>query len=139
MGGTSISGACPSDPLNVKCCSKLRCSIGRCGWTSDCAGSTRSGECPVPSQFKCCSAMTDAGYSGYGPPNTLTVGSCKSAAVAGAKAVVAAWPGKVREIGCYHPCTTGWSSDHCYGKAIDLMCSDAGGVSFSEARKPKIY
>lgn len=73
--------------------------------------------------------MTDAGYGGYGPPNTLTVGSCKSVSVAGAKAVVAAWPGRVREIGCYRPCTTDWSSDHCYGKAIDLMCSDAGGVS----------
>lgn len=61
------------------------------------------------------------------------MGACKKVAVDGAKKVVAQFPGRVREIGCVRDCACGSnpSSDHCCGKATDLMCSDAGGVRHS--------
>lgn len=62
-----------------------------------------------------------------------TVGACKAVSVDGAKKVVAAWPGRVREIGCIRdgcgPTCEGNESDHCCGMAVDFMCSDAGGVN----------
>lgn len=45
--------------------------------------------------------------------------------------VVAAWKGRVREVYCTRDCECGSdpdASDHCCGKATDLMCSDAGSV-----------
>lgn len=67
---------------------------------------------------------------GYPAPKIPAVGGCKAVAVNGAKAVVAAWPGRVREIGCTRACACNANptSDHCCGKAVDLMCADAGGV-----------
>ncbi|KAH7163418.1 hypothetical protein B0J13DRAFT_464919 [Dactylonectria estremocensis] len=125
-GGTTISGACPKDPANVKCCSKPACAGGNCRWISDCAGTSRSNQCPGPSQFKCCSSSA-RGFGGYKVPKVPSVGACKAAAVKGAQKVVAAWPGRVREIGCYRPNCSCAKSDHCCGKAIDFMISDAGG------------
>ncbi|KAM7213791.1 D-alanyl-D-alanine carboxypeptidase [Rhypophila decipiens] len=128
-GGTTINGACPSDPDNVKCCTKASCnSGGNCRWKSDCAGTAASGFCPGPSQFKCCSSSA-TGFGGYSAPRIPSVGSCKKVAVDGAKKIVAAWPGRVREIGCVRDCScSSGNSDHCCGKATDMMCSDGGGV-----------
>lgn len=132
-GGTTIDGACPSDPADVKCCSKPACSVGNCRWQSDCAGSTVTGECPGPTDFQCCDS-SDNGYGGYDDPDFPEVGACLSVSVAGAETIVEAWPGRVREIFCTRDCTCGGSepedsSDHCCGGAVDLMISDAGGVS----------
>jgi hypothetical protein len=130
-GGTTFSGACPSDPADVKCCSKPSCgaSPGNCRWSSDCAASSLSNLCPGPSGFKCCQSSA-TGFGGYAAPAFPVVGSCKSVAVEGAKKIVAAFPGRVREIFCTRDCTCSStpSSDHCCGKATDMMCSDAGGV-----------
>ncbi|KAK2592686.1 hypothetical protein QQS21_009616 [Conoideocrella luteorostrata] len=132
-GGTSISGACPADPASIKCCLKPKCSFGadgrgNCRWQSDCAGqSSPNPLCPGPNQMKCCD-NTAVGFGGYKAPAIPAVGACKASAVAGAKKVVAAFPGRVREIGCVRNCKCPGSSDHCCGLAIDFMCSDGGGV-----------
>lgn len=136
-GGITIDGACPADPAGIKCCSKATCangSAGNCRWQSDCAGTSVSGLCPGPAQMKCCSSSA-TGFGGYSAPSVPAIGSCKANAVNGAKKVIAAFPGRVREIGCVRACTCGASgaSDHCCGMAIDFMCSDAGGVSFKLA------
>ena len=57
------------------------------------------------------------------------VGGCKRVAVEATRKVVERFPGRVREVGCVRACGCGSGSDHCCGKAVDLMCSDAGGVS----------
>ena len=130
-GGTTITGGCPADPSDVKCCSKTSCTngaSGNCRWTSDCAGTTVANQCPGPSAMKCCSSSA-TGFGGYSAPAIPSVGACKAVAVSGANAVVAAWPGRVRQIYCTRDCACPGTSDHCCGKAIDFMCSDAGGVS----------
>ncbi|KAM0285893.1 hypothetical protein ACHAO9_008485 [Fusarium lateritium] len=127
-GGTAISGACPADAANIKCCSKPTCSSGNCRWSSDCTGTSASGHCPGPAQMKCCSAG-GTGFGGYSAPTIPAVGACKQVAVDASKKVVAAFPGRVREIGCKRACDCPGSSDHCCGLATDFMCSDAGGVS----------
>lgn len=132
-GGVTINGGCPKDPADVKCCSKPKCSTspGNCRWVSDCAGSSLSGQCPGPGAFKCCKSP-ERGFGGYGAPTIPSTSSgCKAVAIAGAKWVVARFPGRVKSIGCIRKCdcSANPSSDHCCGKAIDLMCSDAGGVS----------
>ncbi|KAF6759172.1 lysozyme [Ephemerocybe angulata] len=54
-GGTSVSGFCPNDPADVKCCTKTCGSGGQCRIASTCTtGNTQSGLCPGPSDFKCC-------------------------------------------------------------------------------------
>ena len=133
-GGTTISGGCPADPADVKCCSKTSCAngaSGNCRWTSDCAGTTVTNQCPGPAAFKCGSSGA-TGFGGYAAPTIPTAGTssgaCKAVSVAGAQAVVAAWPGRVREIFCTRACACPGTSDHCCGKAVDLMCSDGGGV-----------
>jgi hypothetical protein len=133
-GGKYISGACPGTPADIKCCTKTSCgSGGNCRWTSQCSsGNTLSGLCPGPTDFKCCVAGGGGG-SGYPAPAIPAVGACKAAAVSGAQKVVAAHPGKVRQIYCTRDCacTSTPSSDHCCGLAIDFMCSSAGGVGAS--------
>ncbi|RPA76895.1 hypothetical protein BJ508DRAFT_229178, partial [Ascobolus immersus RN42] len=59
--GFQITGACPNDPSNVKCCIKKTCSVsgvgsGNCINTSNsCSGgSFYSGACPGDSTVKCC-------------------------------------------------------------------------------------
>ena len=126
-GGSAINGACPWDASNIKCCSKPKCgSGGNCRWTSDCTGTSVSNQCPGPGGFKCCSAG-GTGFGGYAAPKIPAVGGCKQVAVDGAKKIVAAWPGRVREIFCTRDCVCGSGSEHCCGKATDMMCSDAGG------------
>lgn len=58
-GGTFISNACPGTPSDIKCCTKASCGThGKCGWTSQCSGTTVSGLCPGPASFKCCEASS---------------------------------------------------------------------------------
>ncbi|KAF2871152.1 hypothetical protein BDV95DRAFT_607427 [Massariosphaeria phaeospora] len=135
-GGVTITGGCPRDPADVKCCSKPSCSGGNCRWSSDCAGTSVSNQCPGPSAFKCCSSGA-TGFGGYSGPSIPAVGACKAVSVDGARKVVAQFPGRVREIGCTRACTCSAtpSSDHCCGKAIDLMCSDAGGTATISGRQ----
>lgn len=131
-GGSAINGACPWDAADVKCCSKTTCGSGspqNCRWTSDCTGTTVANQCPGPAGFKCCSAG-GTGFGGYAAPVIPGVGGCKQVAVDGAKKIVAAWPGRIRQIYCTRDCTCGVDdSDHCCGKATDMMCSDAGGTA----------
>lgn len=130
-GGTPISGACPADAADVQCCSKPSCqgAGSRCSWASDCGGTSSAGLCPGPSQMQCCDDAGDA-WGGYGAPAVPAVGACQQVAVDGANTLLAAWPGRVREVFCTRDCACPGTSDHCCGKAIDFMCSDAGGVSF---------
>ncbi|KAL2261347.1 hypothetical protein VTK26DRAFT_4366 [Humicola hyalothermophila] len=136
-GGTTVNGRCPADPAGIKCCTKPSCkngSAGNCRWQSDCAGTTVAGQCPGPAQMKCCSSAA-AGFGGYKAPSIPKAGACKKTAVDGAKKVVAKFPGRVREIGCVRNCACPGTSDHCCGKAIDFMCSDAGGVPTMSGRE----
>lgn len=70
-GGTSTAGFCPDDPPDVKCCTKSSCgSGGNCRWTSSCSGTTLSGQCPGPNDFKCCVAGGGGGNGGGGGSST---------------------------------------------------------------------
>ncbi|KAH6889320.1 hypothetical protein B0T10DRAFT_487758 [Thelonectria olida] len=132
-GGTSHVGYCKADAASIKCCTKPKCGTGsfaggNCRWVSDCAGSSQANQCPGPGQMKCCSSSAP-GFGGYADPTIPKVGACKSAAVAGAKKIVAAFPGSVREIGCVRDCACPGTSDHCCGLATDMMISDNGGYA----------
>ncbi|KAL2138128.1 hypothetical protein VTI28DRAFT_7402 [Corynascus sepedonium] len=136
-GGVTTTGACPADAADIMCCTKASCentSAGNCRWQSDCGGTSVSGQCPGPAQMKCCSS-TATGFGGYDAPAFPAVGACQAVAVDGAKKVVAAWPGRVRQIYCTRDCDCPGTSDHCCGKAIDFMCSDAGGVPTMSGRE----
>lgn len=87
--------------------------------------------------MKCCQSSA-TGFGGYAAPKIPAVGSCKEVAVNGAKKIVAAFPGRIRDIGCVRSCTCGvaGASDHCCGKATDMMCSDVTEVS---PKKLKCY
>ncbi|KAL8915811.1 MAG: hypothetical protein Q9208_008832 [Pyrenodesmia sp. 3 TL-2023] len=96
-GGTHILNACPGTPDNIRCCTKTSCgSGGNCRFASSCSGSTLSGLCPGPADFKCCVPGTSPAPGGYPTPSIPPVGACKANAVNGAKKVVAGNPGKVR-------------------------------------------
>ncbi|TDZ19823.1 putative secreted protein [Colletotrichum orbiculare MAFF 240422] len=134
-GGTSIDNACPADAANVKCCTKASCgSGGNCRLSSDCAGTSAANQCPGPSEFKCCSSAA-SGFGGYDAPKIPAVGACKQNAVDGAKKIVKAFPGRVREVGCVRDCACPGTSDHCCGKATDMMCSDAGGTPTASGKE----
>ncbi|KAL5427624.1 hypothetical protein PMIN07_009108 [Paraphaeosphaeria minitans] len=61
-GGSYISNACPLTAVDIKCCVKNSCaSGGSCKWTSQCGGTTQSGLCPGPSDFKCCTPTSGSG------------------------------------------------------------------------------
>ncbi len=146
-GGVFISNACPGTPADVKCCVKTSCGNGgNCRFMNNCQGNPLSGVCPGPSTFKCCVPGT-AGTGGGGgtaptspnvpkggnnflPPRIPMVGSCRQTSVTAAKKIVAAFPNKVREIGCIRACACGSGSDHCCGLALDLMNSLKAGVSY---------
>lgn len=129
-GGTHILNACPGTPDDIRCCTKTSCgSGGNCRFTSSCSGSTLTGLCPGPDDFKCCVPGTSPAPGGYPTPSIPSVGACKANAVNGAKKVVNGNPGAVRQIYCTRDCSCPGTSDHCCGLAIDFMCSSAGGVS----------
>ena len=70
-------------------------------------------------------------FGGYGKPIWSLGAKCQALPEASAKKIVAKFPGRIRQIYCTRGCACGSGSDHCCGKAVDLMCSDGGGVSFS--------
>ncbi|MBE3046088.1 hypothetical protein IMZ48_26825 [Candidatus Bathyarchaeota archaeon] len=78
--------------------------------------------------MQCCSSAED-GFGGYEAPKVPEVGACKAVAVEGAQKIVAQFPGRTREIFCTRDCEDGSTSEHCTGKAMDMMCADGGGVS----------
>ncbi|KID93844.1 D-alanyl-D-alanine carboxypeptidase, partial [Metarhizium majus ARSEF 297] len=128
--GTTVTGACPADGADIKCCSKARCGpecAGNCRWQSDCAGSSTANLCPGPAQMQCCSSR-GPGFGGYAAPAIPPVGDCKPSSVEGAKKIVAAFPGRVWDVGCKRDCECPGTSDHCCGLASDMMCSDGYGV-----------
>ena len=137
-GGSTISNACPGTPDSVKCCTKASCGssiqaflgtaeqeavgAGNCRWASDCNGSSISNHCPGPTDFRCCQS-SDPGCGGYSQPPRFSQGGCQQVAIKGAEAIIAHFPGSIREVGCKrdpgsHP------SDHDTGHATDMMCSD---------------
>ncbi|EXJ78599.1 hypothetical protein A1O1_09000 [Capronia coronata CBS 617.96] len=64
---------------------------------------------------------------GYPAPTIPSTGSgCKKVAIDGAKAIVDAFPGKIKSIGCIRKCDDSSSSDHCTGMATDMMVADGG-------------
>ncbi|KAI9856453.1 MAG: hypothetical protein M1813_009109 [Trichoglossum hirsutum] len=76
----------------------------------------------------CCLSSSN-GFGGYATPSFPSIGACKKVAVDGAKKIVAAFPGRVRQIFCIRDCTYPRSSDHYCGMATDMMCSDGGGMA----------
>ncbi|KAJ8988665.1 hypothetical protein HRR80_007294 [Exophiala dermatitidis] len=127
-GGTSVANKCPGTPDDIKCCTKTTCGTGNkgnCRFTSSCSsGNTESNECPGPSDFKCCMPAGSGG--GNNPTLPSTSSGCKKVAINGAKAIIDAFPGKVKSIGCIRKCSDPSSSDHCVGMATDMMVSDGG-------------
>jgi len=77
-GGTSISGKCPNDPNDVKCCDSITCehngSYGTCMFTDQCDGEKISGLCPGGSDFKCCIKSTKV--EGVGERCNGVAGNC---------------------------------------------------------------
>ena len=143
-GGTYIDNACPNTPNDIKCCIKPSCGTGgkgNCRFTTSCStGITETNKCPGPVGFKCCMPKGSGGDGGSDPPpsgggggrgnpDIPTTGSgCKQVAIDGAKKIVAQFPGKINPVYCIRQCSDPSSSDHCTGKATDLMVAD-GGVS----------
>ncbi|EFE33521.1 uncharacterized protein ARB_07466 [Trichophyton benhamiae CBS 112371] len=127
-GGSYISNACPGLPIGIKCCSKTSCGDGgNCRFTSACSsGNTQAGLCPGPSSFQCCLPKASGGGK-FPPPKIPAVGRCKKTAVDGAKKIVAAHPGMVREIFCIRDCPCPSNSEHCCGLATDMMCTSEAG------------
>ncbi|MCF0160125.1 MAG: hypothetical protein HUJ99_04995, partial [Bacteroidaceae bacterium] len=70
-GGSYVSGKCPNDSSDIKCCNK-NCNVngksGQCMFKSSCSGTTYSGYCPGGSDFVCC-------ISSGGTSNTATTTS----------------------------------------------------------------
>ena len=56
--GRSVSGKCPYDPPDVKCCQSIPCGErGHCTWPEECDhtfASRRPGLCPGPTSYQCC-------------------------------------------------------------------------------------
>lgn len=55
-GGTSIPGFCPSDPMNIQCCTKACGSSGICRFSKTCGGTTQSGALSLP--HECLAAIS---------------------------------------------------------------------------------
>ncbi|KAL8846553.1 MAG: hypothetical protein Q9221_008360 [Calogaya cf. arnoldii] len=132
-GGQHIQYACQGLPDDVRCCTKTSCGTGgNCRFANTCAsGNTITNQCPGPADFKCClpgGTTPPPSGGGYPTPRVPAVGACKAPAVNGAQKVIAALPGKVREVFCIRDCACPGSSEHCCGMAIDFMCTDGGGV-----------
>lgn len=69
--GSFRSGFCPNDPDNVRCCIKPECgSGGNCRPSSTCSGTSKTGLCPGPADFKCCEPSSGGGPPSGGPGST---------------------------------------------------------------------
>ncbi|KAF2192839.1 hypothetical protein K469DRAFT_729941 [Zopfia rhizophila CBS 207.26] len=123
-GGITVNGACSYDPSNVKCCTKAVCGSS----PETAVGPAVS--CSTAVHRTCQSAAQ--GLGGYPAPTIPSVGACKQVAVDGAEKIVAAFPGRVKSIGCTKDCECGSGSDHCCVKGTDMMYSDAGSTISGE-------
>ncbi|KAL9033288.1 MAG: hypothetical protein Q9214_007586 [Letrouitia sp. 1 TL-2023] len=107
-GGTSTAGFCPDDPADVKCCTKPSCgSGGNCRWTSSCSGTTLSGQCPGPNDFKCCVAGGGGGNGGGGSSTTHELSTHGAEFIAGFEGFRADFyrdAAGVKTIGYGHAC-----------------------------------
>lgn len=124
------------------CCTQASCknsvfSGGNCRWTSDCAGASPGFGCVGPGNFVCC-RDPNGHYGGYKSPSLPSVGACKQVSVNGAAAGVKAFPGHIRQVGCYRDGSCYSGNEHPCGLAVDLMCSDQDGVSLLGTRRGKI-
>ncbi|OUM63234.1 hypothetical protein PIROE2DRAFT_43541, partial [Piromyces sp. E2] len=56
--GKSITGKCPNDPADIKCCDDIPCQsggkTGSCMFKSQCSGTAIAGLCPGGDDFQCC-------------------------------------------------------------------------------------
>lgn len=72
-GGSYVSGKCPKDSNNIKCCNKA-CKVsgksGKCMFKSECSGTTYSGYCPGGSDFVCCVPKPVTSSDNYGSMST---------------------------------------------------------------------
>ncbi|KAI4143799.1 MAG: hypothetical protein L6R39_004450 [Caloplaca ligustica] len=107
--GTSTSGFCPDDPANVKCCTKSSCgSGGDCRWTASCtSGTTLSGQCPGPTDFKCCVPKSGGGGGSGGTATKHDLSANGAAFIAGFEGFRANFyrdAAGVKTIGYGHAC-----------------------------------
>ncbi|KAL8704489.1 MAG: hypothetical protein Q9201_002364 [Fulgogasparrea decipioides] len=105
--GTSTAGFCPDDPDDVRCCTKSSCgSGGNCRWTSSCSGTTLAGQCPGPTDFKCC-VPSGGGGSGGGSSTNHQLSSHGTEFIAGFEGFRADFyrdAAGVKTIGYGHAC-----------------------------------
>lgn len=101
---TNILPSCPGTAANIKCCVKPKCaSGGSCKWTSQCSGTTQSGLCPGPSNFKCCTPKSSGPVKGNLP-------GLSSVQTRNARAIIARakkdFPASQEKRACYIAITT---------------------------------
>ncbi|KAL8950654.1 MAG: hypothetical protein Q9222_003313 [Ikaeria aurantiellina] len=124
--GSFRSGFCPNDPDNVRCCIKPECgSGGKCQPESTCSGTTRTGLCPGPADFKCCEPSSGGGGGGGGSAGDHSLSSNGVDFIAGFEGFRADFYDDgtgVTTIGYGHACqTAGECSD------IDAPITEAEG------------
>ena len=100
-GGTTISGARPGAPNDIKCCTKAACGsdeLGNCRFSSPCtSGVLESGQCPGPSTFTCFMPPSPR----FRVPRLPSLASgCKQTAIDGASAILNAFASVVKRVGC---------------------------------------
>ncbi len=123
-GGSYVSGACPNDAENIKCCYKSCGSGGTCRFTSSCSGTTQTGLCPGPTDFKCC-LPSGGGSSSVPWPKA----NCQATAINSGERILAQFPGKVSQVWCY---ANKPNSDHATGMALDFMVGVSHLTPFSK-------
>ena len=130
-GGSYVSGKCPNDPANVKCCNK-KCSYngreGECKFVDDCKnGDVYSGLCPGNSNFKCCIPRTTqvekCSYNGKS-------GECKNPYNCNGQVISGLCSGGNDNKCCIvEKCSFNGKSgvcknpNNCYGQVISGLCS----------------
>jgi len=149
-GGRYISNACPGTPDNVKCCTKASCSSGgNCRWASQCSGSTASGFCPGPTNFKCCLSGGSSGQTKENGPCTGENGApgvcikTSSCSADGGRYISNACPGTPDDVKCCtkascssggncrwtNQCSGSSASGFCPGPSDFKCCLSGGGSS----------
>lgn len=101
---TNLPRSCPGTAANIKCCVKPKCaSGGSCKWTSQCSGTSQSGLCPGPSNFKCCTPKSSGPVKGNLP-------GLSSVQTRNARAIIARakkdFPASQEKRACYIAITT---------------------------------
>lgn len=101
---THLPTRCPGTAANIKCCVKPKCaSGGSCKWSSQCGGTTQSGLCPGPANFKCCTPKPSKPVKGNLP-------GLSSVQTRNARAIIARakkdFPASQEKRACYIAITT---------------------------------